>query len=117
MANRILNWQFTGNSDMQAYYAEQDYNPDQIRLYSANAPGKACKIDIRDDGVSILTDYAELSGEQTLEELAGNFANDKPTIEQGSVITCHMVDPGGVSSLSVQFEMTSLGDAEDNEDK
>ena len=114
MSKRILNWHFTGNPDMLACYAEEDYSPEHIRLYSPNALGAGvCEVDIRDDGVSILEDYAKLSGEQTLEELAGNFASDKPTIEQGSVITCHIVDPGGASSLSIQLEMESLADEDE----
>ena len=117
MSRRIINWHFAGNSDMPAYYAETDYSPEQIRLYSPNALGAGvCQVDIRDDGVSILEDYAKLSGEQTLEELAGNFASDKPTIEAGSVITCHIVDPGGASSLSIQLEMESLADEDDKDD-
>src|SRR3990172_7292738 len=111
---RIINWQFNGNSDMVVYYAERDYSPENIRLYSPNAPGKGvCQVDIRDDGVSILDDYAKLSGEQTLEELAGNFADNKPTIEEGSIITCHIVDPGGAGSVSIQLEMESLSDEDD----
>ena len=91
---------------MPAYYAEQDYSPTDIRLYSNAAPGKACKVDIRDDGVSILTEYAQLSGQQNLEELAGNFKGGD--IDEGSVITCHIMDTGGRSNLSIQLEMESL---------
>ena len=104
---RILNWFFSGQSEMPAYYAEQDYSPENIRLYSSAAPGKACKVDIRDDGVSILTDYAQLSGQQKLEELAGNFKGGD--IDEGSVITCHIIDTGGMASLSIQLEMDGLG--------
>lgn len=107
---RILNWYFSGNENMIAYYAEQDYSPVNIRLYAKDAPGAECKVDIRDDGVSILSDYAMLGGQQTLEELAGNFPHNNSTIEEGSVITCHIIDPGGAGGLSIQFEMESLGD-------
>lgn len=115
MGTRILNWFFNGQPEMQAFYAERDYSPEEIRLYSPNAPGKTdCQVDIRDDGVSILAEFARLSGEQTLEELAGAFPNNEPTIEEGSVITCHIVDPGGVGNLSIQLEMESLA-ADDEE--
>lgn len=103
---RILNWFFDGKSELPAYYMEQGYSPENIRLYSKAAPGKACKVDIRADGVSILEHYAQLSGQQNLEELAGNFTG--ADIEEGSVITCHIVDTGGMATLSVQLEMESL---------
>ena len=113
MTNRILNWFFNGNPDMQAFYAETDYSPEQIRLYTPSAPGAACKVDIRDDGVSILEHYAELGGQETLEEAAGTFPNTLPSIEAGSIITCHIIDPGGVTNLSVQFEMETLADEDE----
>jgi hypothetical protein len=108
---RILNWFFSGNPDMPAFYAESDYTPTNIRLYSKNAPGVACQVDIKDDGVSILENYAELAGEETLEDVAGNFLDT--VIEAGSVITCHIIQSGGVGSLSVQLEMETHDDFED----
>ena len=104
---RILNWFFDGKGELPAFYAERDYSPEQVRLYSKAAPGKACKVDIRDDGVSILASYATLSGQQNLDELAGSFSTNE--IEEGSVITCHIINTGGMATLSVQFEMESLG--------
>ena len=103
---RILNWFFDGKSELPAFYAERGYSPENVRLYSKQAPGKACKVDIRADGVSILGHYAQLSGQQNLEELAGSFTGDD--ILEGSVITCHIVDTGGMATLSVQLEMESL---------
>lgn len=103
---RILNWFFNGRSEMPGYYAEQGYNLENLRLYSADAPSKSCKVDIRNNGVSVLSNYAELSGRETLEELAGNFKS--PSIDEGSVITCHIIEAGGVGSLSIQLEMDSL---------
>lgn len=100
---RILTWFFNGQSEMPAYYAEQGYSPEHLRLYSAGAPGKACRVDIRADGVSILEQYAELSGQQNLEEMAGNFKSGG--INEGSVITCHIMDTGGMASLSIQLEL------------
>ena len=100
---RILTWFFNGKAEMPAYYAEQGYTPESLRLYSVGAPGKACKVDIRADGVSILENYAELSGQQNLEELAGNFKGGG--IDEGSVITCHIIDTGGMASLSIQLDM------------
>lgn len=102
---RILNWFFNGQPELPAYYAEQGYNAENIRLYSSGAPGKVCKVDIRDDGVSILSHYAELSGQETLEELAGVFSST--SIDEGSVITCHIIDAGGASNLSIQLELES----------
>ena len=103
MTTRILNWFFNGQPEMPAYYAEQGYSPENIRLSSVSAPGRACTVDIRVDGVSILSHYAELSGQETLEELAGTFSST--SIDEGSVITCHIIEAGGVSSLSIQLEM------------
>lgn len=101
---------------MVAYYAEEDCSPEQIRLYSPNAPGKnPCQVDIRDDGTSILESYAELSGEQTLEELAGNYANNKPNIEKGSVVTCHIVETGGAGSISIQLVLESIADEDEGD--
>lgn len=103
MTTRILNWFFNGQPEMTAYYAEQGYSPENIRLYSSAAPGRTCKVDIRDDGVSILSHYAELSGQETLEDLAGVFSSTG--IDEGSVITCHIIDAGGASNLSIQLEL------------
>lgn len=100
---RILNWFFDGKGELPAYYAEQGYSAENLRLYSIAGPGKACKVDIRDDGVSILEQYAQLSGQQNLEELAGNFKDGG--IDEGSVITCHIVDTGGMATLSIQLEL------------
>lgn len=100
---RILNWFFDGKSELPAYYAEQGYSPENLRLYSIAAPGKACKVDIRANGVSILENYAELSGQQNLEEMAGNFKDGG--IDEGSVITCHIIDTGGMATLSIQLEL------------
>ena len=97
---------------MPGYYAEQGYNLEHLRLYSADAPSKSCKVDIRNNGVSVLSNHAELAGRETLEELAGNFKS--PSVDEGSVITCHIIEAGGVGSLSIQLEMDSL-DQEESE--
>lgn len=106
---RILNWHFTGNPTMQSFYADQDYSPEEVRLFSDFAPGGGVtQVDIRDDGVSIFSDYAKLSGEQTLEELAGNFPDSTGVIEKGSIISCHIIDTGGASNLNIQLELEEL---------
>lgn len=110
---KILNWFFNGKSEMTAYYADRDYSPEALRLYSSAAPGKACQVDIRDDGVSILSDFATLEGDQTVEDLAGSFPNSKPTIEQGSVISCHIISTGGMATLNVQLEMETIDDGDE----
>jgi len=104
---RIFNWFFDGQAEMQAYYTEQSYTTESVRLFSSSAPGKACKVDIRSDGISIMSPhFAQLSGEQNLEELAGNFSITN--IDEGSVITCHIIDTGGLSTISIQLEMEYL---------
>ena len=108
MATRILNWYWQGGG-MPAFYAERDYVPNDIRIHSAYPIGAECQVDIRVDGVSILTDYARLGARQTLEELAGSFIAT-PSIAQGSMVTCAIVEPGGASALSIQLEMTTLDD-------
>ena len=113
MATRILNWYWHGQGLFQAFYAERDYSPEEVRLYSTNPPGAECQVDIRDDGVSILSDYARLGGQQTVEDMAGSFPNNKPTIEQGSVVTCHLITAGGAGDLNVQLEMDTIDDGVD----
>jgi len=108
MSTRIVNWFWNGQGQLPSYYADRDYSPESVRLYSDAAPGKICQVDIRTDGVSILSDYAGLEGQQTVEDIAGNFPNSKVNIEQGSVITCHIISTGGAGTLNVQLEMESL---------
>ena len=112
MIHRILNWHFSGDLDMPAFYAERDYEPTNIRLYARNAPSGTCKVDIRDDGVSILADYAKLEGSDNLEEDAEDFPAIHPLIEKGSIITCHIIETGGAGDVSVQLELESA-DGED----
>ncbi|MDP2662626.1 MAG: hypothetical protein Q8R28_18060 [Dehalococcoidia bacterium] len=115
MATRILNWYWHGQGqELQAFYADRDYSPEAVRLYSPAAPGVAIQVDIRDDGVSILSDYASLEGQQTVEDIAGSFPNNKPTIEQGSVITCHIIATGGAATLNVQLEMETIDDGDES---
>lgn len=109
MTTRILNWFFSGNPDMPAFYVSKDSNPEGLRVYAPNAPGAAeCQIDIRADGVSILSHYAKLGGQQHLEEMAGTFATK--SIAEGAVVTCHVIDTGGANNISVQLELESLSE-------
>ena len=96
-----LNWHYNGNPDMVAYYAESDLAPEEVRLMSLNPAGKGeCQVDIRADGVSILSEYIGISGENTLQEIGASFTGG---ITKGQVVTCHVVDTGGISRLSIQL--------------
>lgn len=106
MGTRILNWHFNGNPDMQVYYIEQDMEPRGIRIHSKTPPsGGDCKVDILDDGVSILNDYAKLMAGDTLETDAEDYPAATAVIAAGSVVTCQMVATNGANSVSIQLEL------------
>lgn len=60
MANRILVWHIPSpGAVLPIYYAERDYTPAKLRIMAGNAPrAKEFWVDIKDDGVSILSDRA-----------------------------------------------------------
>ena len=72
-------------------------------------------VDIRDDGVSIFTsNYATLTKGENLEEQAEDYEDIHPVIEDGSVISFHIIDKAGAEGITGQLELESLND-EDGE--
>lgn len=56
---------------------------------------------------------AILSAGETLEENAEDFPSSVPTIEAGSILTCHEIDLKGAKNVTVQLEMESTDDDEE----
>lgn len=117
---RILVWNLTSLRDGDegqgpAYYAEHSYTPDACRLYARNPPnGGDLKVDIRDDGVSIFTgNYAVLNDGGNLEEHAEDYPVAHPAIEEGSVVTFHVIETNGAADITCQLELESISDEED----
>ncbi len=93
------------------YYMESDYELGGISIYARNAPhGGDLQLDIRDDGVSILESYAALHNGDNLEEDAENYPKSKPTIEEGSLVSCYVIGTNGASDITVQLELIGLAD-------
>ncbi len=116
------------------FYVKQDITPIKVIIMSEQAPGTECEVDIRDDGVTIFADRglrptskdasrpigtskttAILPKGETLEEDADDFA-DGVTIAAGSVLTCHEIDMGGASNVTVQLEVEGVDDEDDETD-
>jgi len=97
------------------YYAEHDYSADALRLYARTAPGGGdLTVDIRDDGESIFTsNYATLNKGGNLEEHAEDYPSPSPMIEEGSVISFHIIRTGGAEDITAQLELVSLNDEDD----
>ena len=142
--NRILNWHETNLTPSDepfgaTYYLEQDYTPVRVRLYARNAPnGGDLEVDIRDDDVSILADrassykkptsigdvYSQDATNQTtilakgsnLNEMADSFLSNEPVLAEGSLITCYLIRANGASDITVQLELESLVEEEEESD-
>lgn len=117
---RILVWHVPharGDNASQGpvYYADHDYDPGTLRLYARLAPnGADLKVDIRDDGVSIMTsNYAALNKGGNLEEHAEDYPAAQPFIAEGSTISFHIISTGGAEDITGQLEMESLSDEDD----
>ena len=51
---------------------------------------------------------ATLPETANLEESAEDFPKEKDTIEEGSILTCHVLKMGGASNVTIQLELLSL---------
>lgn len=131
---RIITWHIPyPGFPLPQFYAERDYTPEKVRIMAGNTPSAECQIDIRDDGVSIFAERglrpegnyvtrligtskknAVLSRKETLEEDADDFPSSDITIAAGSVLTCHEIDLAGASNITIQLELESA-DEEDED--
>ena len=134
--NRLLIFHYHGSVGSEvlmapAYYIEAEYEKVAARIYAGTAPRQEAEIDILDDGVSIFADQgnqtvhpttgvisilgagtsATLAAGENSEEAAEDFAEGN--IEQGSWITCKLVDAGGGKNFTVQLELSQV--SEDDE--
>ena len=111
--NRILVWYF-GGAEQPSYYMEKDYTIGQTIIYAANPPvDTGLLIDIKDDGVSIFTGDATaiLPGGENLNSEAEDYPEDT-VIEEGSIVTCEIVDANGAGLITVQLELSSEEEVE-----
>lgn len=114
MADRILVWHsnrltMTPTSYGPTYYLEKSYAPKAVRLHCNVAPHLGdLKVDIKDDGVSIFTDYARLPWGDSHEPDAEDFLEALPPMAEGSLITCEIVETNGAGGVTVQLELETL---------
>jgi hypothetical protein len=103
------------DSQGPVFYADHDYTPAAFRLYAGQAPASGdLTVDIRADGVSIFTsNYATLTKGETFEEQAEDYPDIQPIIEDGSVISFHIIDKAGAEGITGQLELESLNDEDD----
>ena len=135
--NRIVTWHIPyPGAPLERFYMERDYTPEKLRILAEQAPSVDCEVDIRDDGTTIFADRglrptsksasrstgttkttAVLPKGQTLEEAADDFPTNGTTIAAGSVLTCHEIEMGGAGNVTIQLELESLEDEdEEHED-
>lgn len=115
--NRYLVWHFdlvagTNGAQGPVYFADQNYAPGSIRLSAQKAPDAGdLRVDIKDDGISILSSFhARMTEGNTLEEDAGGYTDNPPTIQEGSEISFHFVTTGGAENITCTLELESVGD-------
>ena len=106
--SRILTWYFGNRDEQPSYYMERDYTLLDLRIMAEIVPvGDGLSIDIRADGVSVLTDSANLPKGQTIEPYANDFP-EETVISEGAVVTCHVLETNGANKITVQLEMESI---------
>ena len=131
---RIITWHIPyPGYVLPRFYMERDYTPERVRILAEQSPlGGECRIDIRDDGTSIFAErglrpegsyVTRLIGTSkkngvlpkgaTLEEAADDFPSSVETIATGSVLTCHEIDLAGASNVTVQLELESADDEDE----
>ena len=57
-----------------------------------------------------------LTKDTNLEEHAEDFLEDEPQIDEGSILTCHVIEMGGANNVTVQLELRFLTDDEEESD-
>ena len=137
--NRLLVFHYhetAGNEVLMApaYYIDADYEKVAVRIHANTAPTREAKIDILDDGVSIFADQgqqsvhlttgvistlgsgtsATLAAGENSEESAEDFAEGN--IEEGSWLTCKLVNAGGGKNFTVQLELHQVSEDDETGD-
>lgn len=140
MANRILTWHkssWSGKEERMdgAYYMEAEYSPIAVRINAEVAPSLAdAEFDIFDDGASIFNDRGSeiihlTTGARTFvgsstsillikgetEEVAAEDFNNN-IIEEGSWITCNLIQGGKGKNFTVHLELEKVSEDEEVED-
>lgn len=117
MGKRYLTWHAEharedGDREGPVYYADEGYSLGHIRLHARRAPiGGDLRVDIRDDGVSILTSFgARITQGNTIEEEAEDYPDDRVTIEEGSEITFHVIAASSAADITCTLEVEAIED-------
>lgn len=118
MADRILSWfkEGTGLANGR-HFLDRDYEPKRVRIYAETTPvGGDLKIDIKDDGTSIMSSgYAILGRTENSTNMAGDFVQGV-TIAQGSWLSMEVVETNGANDITVQLELHSDIDEVDEDE-
>ena len=71
-------------------------------------------MDIRVDGTSIFSaNYAALNKGGNLEEHAEDYPAAEPTIQEGSIVTFHVIRSGGAEDITGSLEMETVSEDSD----
>ena len=139
--DRILNWAFVRYPDggvlLPAYYLETDYEPVAVRVRAESAPAvNDARFDIMVDGVSIFNDKeevkdspdiyyqlhhvpntsVELAPKETI-DLMGEDFKENLIMSEGSWVTCKVTNDSGARNVSIQLELQTITEPDDNEDE
>jgi len=136
MADRILTWHSDEAKGANArigatFYIESDYMPTAVRIHAEKAPVNGdAQIDIQDeDGVSIFANRTptpvDYSGRESIltsttsavlvkgenyEEDAEDFKQNDLMLEEGSWVSCYLLDDAGGKNFTVSLELENFED-------
>jgi len=114
-----------------AYYIDSDYEKVAVRVYAREAPVRDASIDVYVDGASIFNDrgytqvdpttgvlstlnsgtFATLEAGDNSELLVDDFTDDD--VNEGTWLTCELVDAGGGTDFTVQVELRQISEDEE----
>ena len=110
MADRILTWYLEdivgdGTEQGPTYYMDKDYTPVALRIVARRVPDAGnLTFDVKDDGVSILTQRALLAKGDRSDEDAEQFPLNPATIAEGSLVTLDVTSMGA-HGISIHLEL------------
>jgi hypothetical protein len=117
---RYLTWHrerpyANGEAEGPIYLADVAYGPGHIRLHARKAPDAGdLQIDIRSDGVSLLTGYyARMTVGETVEEEGEDYPQTTANIAEGAVVTFHIISSGGAEDITCTLEVESVDEDEE----